>query len=46
MAAVVALAAGIALVALSRRRPAPAGPGGPTEVMIEGVRVRLLHPDD
>jgi hypothetical protein len=46
LAALVALAAGIALVAMSRRRGAPVGPGGPTEVMIEGVRVRLLRPDD
>jgi hypothetical protein len=46
LAAVVALAAGIALLALSRKRETPAGPNGPTEVIIEGVRVRLLHPDD
>lgn len=46
LAAVVALAAGIALLALSRKRETPAGSNGPTEVIIEGVRVRLLHPDD
>jgi hypothetical protein len=46
LAALVALAAGIALVAISKRRGAPVGPSGPTEVMIEGVRVRLLRPDD
>jgi hypothetical protein len=46
LAAMVALAAGIALLALSRKRETPAGPHGPTEVIIEGVRVRLLHPDD
>lgn len=45
-AALVALAAGIALVTLSKRRTPSVGHGGPTEVMIEGVRVRLLHPDD
>lgn len=44
--ALAALAAGIALLALSRKRGTPVGPSGPTEVMIEGVRVRLLHPDD
>ena len=46
MAALAALAAGVALLAVSRKKGAPAGPHGPTEVMIEGIRVRLLHPDD
>lgn len=46
MAALAALAAGVALLAISKKKGAPAGPNGPTEVMIEGIRVRLLHPDD